>query len=112
MKKGKNTINTGKMLEDHLRKNRVNRTDLASKINRTGQSITKYGQNDSIQTAILLDICHALGHNFFQDIANTLPQDFEVNPELNSANQQLILQLQEENKVLRIQNELLMKLKG
>lgn len=69
-------------------------------------------RNESIQTGILLDICYALKHNFFKDIANQLPDDFTTtNPtdkSLISEKDQLIAQLQEENKVLKIQNDVLM----
>ena len=50
------------------------------------------------------------------DIANQLPTDFTKtelkNKSLISQTEQLIAQLKEENKVLTIQNELLMKLRG
>jgi len=112
MKKSKHNINTGALLSDFIEKRFVNRTELALKINRTGQSITKYSQNDSIQTDILIEICHALEHNFFQDMANQLPENFTVNPQWDSAYRQKLKDLEQENAVLKIQNELLMKLKG
>jgi DNA-binding Xre family transcriptional regulator len=112
MKTSKNNINTGVLLTDFIEKRFVNRTELATKINRTAQSITKYSQNSSIQTNILIEICHALEHNFFQDIANQLPENFTINPQWNSAYTQRLKDLEKENEVLKIQNELLMKLKG
>ncbi|MFN3968016.1 hypothetical protein [Flavobacterium sp.] len=73
----------------------------------------------SMQTATLLEVCYALRYNFFQDIANTLPIEFKANERPNAEkeaqeqeNIALIAQLQEENKVLKIQNELLMKMNG
>lgn len=112
MKKSKHNIDTGVLLNDFIEKRFVNRTELADKINRTAQSITKYTQNRSIQTEILIEICHALEHNFFQDIAHQLPENFTVNPQWNSAYMQRLKDLEQENTVLKIQNELLMKLKG
>lgn len=112
MKPTKHNVNTGKLLNDHFKRHYVNRTELGYKIGRDNQSITKYGQNTSIQTAILVDISYALEHNFFQDIANTMPDTFTVNRELNAGMLKVIDDLREENKVLRIQNELLMKIRG
>lgn len=112
MKKSKHTIDTGVLLADFIEKKFVNRTELAHKINRTNQMITRYTQNGSIQTSILVDICHALQHNFFQDIAHQLPENFTVNPQFNSSYTQRLKDLEQENAVLKIQNELLMKLKG
>jgi hypothetical protein len=35
--------------------------------------LATYGKNSTLQTAILWEICHALKHNFFADIAAQLP---------------------------------------
>jgi hypothetical protein len=79
----------------------------------------KYIKNNSIQTGILLEISHALQHNFFQDIANALPRHFSQNqledPQkitFESEQKNWIEQLEKENMVLKIQNDLLMKIKG
>jgi DNA-binding Xre family transcriptional regulator len=79
MNPSKNNIDTGKLIDEFLYKNRIAKSDLGKEIHRTGVSIIRYIQNSSIQTGILLDICHALKHNFFQDIADQLPTDFSVN---------------------------------
>ena len=118
MNKSKNNIDTGKMIADYLIKNRIAKSDLGTDINRTGVAVLRYTYNSSIQTGILLDICHALKHNFFQELANQLPKDFTVPENIDTekqsfdkSQQALIEQLNEENKVLKIQNELLMKIK-
>jgi hypothetical protein len=115
MLKSKNNINTGTLLGDYVNKNKIIKTDLGVAIGRNGLAILQYMRNESIQTGILIDICYALKHNFFKDIANQLPDDFTTtNPtdkSLISEKDQLIAQLQEENKVLKIQNEVLMLMK-
>lgn len=110
-KEGK-TIDVGTLLRNHLKVNLIQGQTLANRIGRTGQTVTLYQKDPDMRVATLENICYALEHNFFQDLANHLPPDFTVNAHLNSGNSQLIAQLQEENKVLRIQNELLMKLRG
>lgn len=108
MKKGKNNIDTGKLLSAVLSKNKINKSALGRAIHRDGVSILKYTQNESIQTGILLELCYALKHNFFQDIANQLPNTFTVNEHKDEE----LEALKEEIKVLKIQNELLIKLKS
>lgn len=108
MKKGKNNIHTGKLLSDFISKNKIKKSTLGKNINRDGVSILKYMQNSSIQTGILIELSFALQHNFFQDIANQLPNTFSGNENKNEE----IETLKEEIKVLQIQNELLMKLKS
>ncbi|CAM3916135.1 MULTISPECIES: hypothetical protein [Flavobacterium] len=116
MKKGKNNINTGKILADYIQSYKINKTELGNAINRRGISILNYTRNSSIQTGILIEICYALKHNFFKEIADQLPEDFTTknkkDKSLVSEKDQLIAQLLEENKVLKIQNDLLMKLRS
>jgi hypothetical protein len=105
-------IHTGKLLEDYLKKHRITKANLGRAIGRGGISIVGYIMNRSIQTGILLDLCYALKHNFFQDMANMLPNDFTVTNDLKSGKDKRIAELEEENKVLKIQNEVLMRLRG
>ena len=116
MKKSKNNIDTGKLIDDFITKKRIFKSDLGRDIDRNGLSILAYIRNSSIQTGILIDLCHALKHNFFRDIADQLPEDFtRTQPKDNtliSEKDQIIAQLQEENKVLKIQNEILLRIKG
>jgi hypothetical protein len=109
MNVSKNNIDTGKLLDDYIRKNRIVKSTLGQEIHRDGMAIMRFTENKSIQTGILLDLCYALKHNFFQEISNQLPADFTVSPENESPDKQLIAQLQEENKVLKIQVDILMK---
>lgn len=112
MKKSSNNIDTGKLIEQQLNAKRFSKTELAIKINRSSQSINKYLENSSIQTGILLDMCHAFKHNFFHDIANQLPADFSVSRIETEGGKSTLELLIEENNVLKIQNELLMKIRG
>lgn len=116
MKISANNINTGKILEKKIREKNLSNKTVGEAINRNGLSVFKYLENQSLQTAVLIDFCYALKHNFFCDIADQLPVIFTKNEpktdQRNAEKDQLIAQLQEEIKVLKIQNELLMKLKG
>jgi DNA-binding Xre family transcriptional regulator len=113
---GKNNIDTGKIIGDYIQKNKISKTELGREIDRKGISILNYTRNISIQTGILLEICFAVKHNFFSDIASRLPDDFTKSDPKDQGiifeKDTLIAQLQEENKVLKIQNELLMKIKS
>jgi hypothetical protein len=119
MNKSEHNIDTGRLLTDYINKNRINKSELGRNIHRNGVSIAKYTQNTSIQTGILIDLCYALQHNFFQDIVNLLPAHFTKNEGIdpltslgNERQMGLITKLETENKILKIQNELLMKIIG
>ena len=108
-------IDTGKMILDYITKNKMSKTEIGNKIDRTALSILGYTRNKSVQTGILLSISHATKHNFFRDIADQLPAEYtQTQPEdmtLHNEKDALIAQLQEEVKVLKIQNEVLMKIR-
>ena len=109
-------LDTGQMLDDYITFNRVSKSDLGEKIGRNGLSILNYTRSTSIRTHILWNICEATKHNFFKDIANLLPETYtetkKDDKSLITEKDQLIARLQEENKVLKIQNDILLKVRG
>ena len=112
---GKNNIDTGGLLTDYFVKNRIVKSQLGEQIHRDCVAIIRFGRSKSIQTSILIDICYALKHNFFMDIANQLPPEFTTNSASTSKQEDkdhLIELLQEELKIVRAQNEVLLKLLG
>ncbi len=123
MKKTVYNISIGALLREHIQNKQIVNAELGKAIHRDGMSIAKYMKNESIQTSVLIEFCYALKHNFFRDIADQLPPEFGTNTSedltiLNGKDLQIsqkesqIQQLQEEIKVLKIKNELLMKIQG
>ena len=114
MKIGINNIHTGKLLRGVIKEKHISHPALAKMIDRIPLSVKQYTVKQSMQTAVLVEICHALKHNFFSDLADKLPQDYSRNqPETDKILQEkeaLIAQLQEENKVLKIQNDILLEI--
>ena len=118
MKKSIIRFYTGQMLQVYLTKERITLAELGRMVSRTRVAALGYTKKNTMQTATLLEICYALHHNFFQDISNSLPKTFTSTPVIDPEKQALenerhalVEQLLEENKVLKIQNELLMKIK-
>lgn len=110
MKTEQKKIDMGELLSFHMESRFIRNEKLANLIGKTGQTITKYRTTEIMRSDMIAEISYALQHNFFQDMANLLPAEFTVNAELNSNNQRYVNQLEEENKVLKIQNELLIQL--
>jgi hypothetical protein len=118
MIKSKNNIDTGKLIERvQLQQNRTYR-EIEKAINRPPTSMYQYIRNSSIQTGILIDLCYAMKYNFFQEIANQLPNEFtktdkdaEEKLAQKTALENRIAELEEENKILKVQVDLLMKIK-
>lgn len=113
MRIGKNNIHTGVMLNNMLKEKNVSNPELGKLIGRIPLSVKQYRQKGTLQTAVLAEICHALQHNFFSDMADKLPQYFTKNQpntdKIIAEKDALIAQLKEENKVLKIRNEVLIE---
>lgn len=109
-------INTGELLHGFITKYYIPKSELGAKIGRNSLSILNYTRSSSIQTKLLEKICHATKHNFFRDIADHFPDDYtrdlSFKKDVVEQKDVLIAELREEIKVLKIQNELLMKIKG
>ncbi len=118
MKKSKNNIDTGKLIERVALQQKLTNVEIEKAIDRQPTSMYKYIRNSSIQTGILIDLCYAMKYNFFQEIANQLPNEFtktdkDADEKLaqKTALENRIAELEEENKILKVQVDLLMKIK-
>lgn len=114
MKKSSHTINTGIIIKNLMKELNLSNSAIQTAIGRKGSAMYKYYRNASIQTDILIDLCYAMNYNIFQVVANQLPTEFRnVNKETQkSAQEQRIAELEEENKILKAQLDIVMKLKG
>jgi hypothetical protein len=76
-------------------------------------TIIHYQKSASIQISIVNELCHALKHNFFADLAALLPPTYTTNAPTDSTQNDRIAALEQENTILKAKNEALMEaLKG
>ncbi len=98
----------GEILKAHIKKHRLPKSALARKMLRTPATIEHFLKRPSLQCAILWEICEGYKHNFFADLAAQLPPAFTTNaPDPTLPLQERIAELEEENKILAGQLELL-----
>lgn len=102
----------GVILKEHFRNNHLDKTEVAKMIGLGRQTINLYFKNDNIGTKPLTRLCYALKHNFFTELAEQLPAEFGPLPSKSVEYEKQIALLEEEIKVLKIQNELLLRIKG
>jgi DNA-binding Xre family transcriptional regulator len=67
---------TGAMLDTYIKEKRIRQAALCRALNRHLSSVAVFRKGSTIQTAVLWEICHALQHNFFADIAAQLPDTY------------------------------------
>ncbi len=95
------TLSTGKLLQAYIVKHRICKAALARVTDLNISSLVKILQNDNIKSGILWDICFALQHNFFADIADQLPKEFGSDVVLDDTAEKRIVELERENENLR-----------
>ena len=96
-------INIGQLLTQHFEKHRTRRAALARHMGVFTSGILRYQKCESLQTKTLVTLCTHLKHNFFMDIANSLPQEYEYDRSLSVAKDVLIAQ--QETEITRLHNE-------
>jgi hypothetical protein len=77
--KGSEMPHIGALLQTYFDTHRTYQAALARAIHREPKTLLKYKKNHSLQAAILWEISHALKHNFFADLAVSLPSTFSSN---------------------------------
>jgi len=102
----------GNMLKAFYNERKVNRAALARAINRAKPTVHEYESRDSLQCKVVWDISVALQHNFFADLAAQLPQTYTTNIPEDTAQTERIAQLEDENRMLVGQLELLKGVMG
>jgi len=101
--------NTGLLLKEYFASKRIYKSALARVLNRNLKTILSYEKNSTIQTSVLWEICFALKHNFFMDIASQLPQEFATNTPKNTDKEEQITELKQQIALLTAEKNILLE---
>ncbi len=107
-----NNLDTGKMIVDYFVKNRIRKAALARKLNRNASHIMYLQKQPSLQTQSLWELCHALQHNFFADIAALLTKTYSTTAVIDSTDSQKIAALEQEIIILKAEKAVLLQAMG
>ena len=103
-------IHIGNMIKNYIDRKNLKRTAIAAMLQTPNTAIYAYEKRDSLKISTVIRICNALKYNFFMDIANSLPQEYEYNRSLSVAKDVLIEQQNAEITRLNNENNLLKEL--
>lgn len=103
------TVHVGKLLKDYLDSKKIAKSALARKINKDDSTIVYYQKKASLPVYVLFTLCHALKHNFFKDLAASLPSSYSSSVSESDVKDNTIIQLQEEIKILKAEKEVLLQ---
>ena len=63
----------GKFLQDYIKKNGVNRAEMARKMNVSNSTVYQYAESPTLQLSVLWKASLALNHNFVAELGDLLP---------------------------------------
>jgi hypothetical protein len=103
------TIHVGNVLKSYIDRKRIYKAALARRLKCGDSAIIYYQKSESLKTSVLLEISHALKHNFFSDIAAMLPASYSTDAPIDKSKEVRIAQLELENKLLQAKCDALME---
>lgn len=110
----KNTeIHIGILIKNYLNSKRIPKAAVGRKINKDGNTILRYQKKPTLKTDVILELSHAIKHNFFADIAALLPPDYSKDnvSEIDVLKAQIALQ-QHEIEILKAEKAVLKEFLG
>ena len=102
----------GSLIHNYFKLKRIFKAALARKMNLKPSSISYCLKQKSVQTQFLWDLSVALEHNFYQDIANLLPENYSVTTPNNIDLKNQIAALEKQVLILTTEKEILLKTLG
>lgn len=102
------TLHFGAIVKKYIDKNKIAKASLARKLNISGSAIIAYQKSASLKTSTLLELTHALKHNFFQDIASMLPANYSTDAPIDQTKDRRIAELELENMILKAEKAVLL----
>lgn len=100
-------VNIGALLATYISNKNVSKTALAKALGISSSNLETRLKKSFMRTDVLLNICTVLNHNFFNDIAATLPTEFSVGTKPDTTKDETIATLELEVKMLQRERDTL-----
>lgn len=105
-------IHAGDILKNYIDTHRLYKSALNRTLNKPPSTVLRYQKQASLSSQVLIDLSHALRHNFLADLAALLPESYTTDAPKDSSYQQRIAELEAQlNRVLAEKSVLLEALK-
>ena len=104
-----NEIHVGATIRKYFVDFKIYKSALARTLGVNDSVILAYEKRVSITTATLVNLSHALKHNFFADIAAQLPKTYSNSVLIDNSTIEKIAQLEQEIIILKAEKEILLQ---
>lgn len=106
------TIHIGNLIKQYIDTNKIYKSSLARKLGVNATVVLSYQKRSNLTTNTLLNLSHALKHNFFDDIGALLPAEYSKTIPVDDSKDIKIAQLEEDLKMARAEIAVLMRVMG
>lgn len=100
----------GNLLKKVISERKYTRVEITNAMKASAPVLYAYEERSSLQLYIILRLCHAMKYNLLMDIATLLPEEYEYDKATKAKYQERLSVLEEENKKLKWENDLLKEL--
>jgi hypothetical protein len=101
-------FHVGSIIKSYIDRNKISKAALARKVNRTDSAVLQLQKRASLQLGIVMELSHALKHNFFADIAAQLPAAYTSDAPVDTTDKEKIARLEQEIIILKAEKAVLL----
>lgn len=98
----------GSIIKSYIDRNKISKAALGRKLGRTDNSVLQMQKRASLQAGIILELSHALKHNFFADVAAQMPETYTTDAPVDTTDKEKIAQLEQEIIILKAEKAVLL----
>ena len=102
-------IHAGDILKNYIDTHRIYKSALNRTLNKPQNTVLRYQKQASLSSEVLIDLSHALRHNFLADLAALLPESYTTDAPKDSSYQQRIAELEAQLTIVQAEKSVLLE---
>ena len=102
-------IHAGDILKNHIDAHRIYKSALNRNLNKPQNTVLRYQKQASLSSEVLIDLSHALRHNFLADLAAQLPESYTTTAPKDNCQEQRIAELEAQLSIVQAEKSVLLE---
>ena len=102
-------IHAGDCLKNYIDIHRIYKSALNRTLNKPQNTVLRYQKQASLPSEVLIDLSHALRHNFLADLAAQLPESYTTTAPKDNRQEQRIVELEAQLTIVQAEKSVLLE---
>ena len=102
-------IHAGGYLKNYIDTHRIYKSALNRNLNKPQNTVLRYQKQASLSSEVLIDLSHALRHNFLADLAAQLPESYTTTAPKDNCQEQRIAELEAQLSIVQAEKSVLLE---